>query len=94
VAIEYEFPNVSEVLRSIVNGYRTFLIPPDGSKEGWAESEEEDERRNSFVAWLEAQCYEDGSSPLAWAEVQYGDEQGVSKICRHSGRRTGATGAR
>lgn len=33
-----------------VNGYRSLLVCPDGSKEGWDESDRGDERREGFNA--------------------------------------------
>lgn len=78
------FPHVSEILPSIVNHYGTFLIPPDGSKEGWQTSDEGDHRRDAFVAWLDQQRDEDGGSALDWAEVFYGDDDGESIVVRHT----------
>ncbi len=59
------------------NGYRTLLVPPDGSKEGWGPSDDGDEARNRFVEWLGAQAYDDGSSPYSWVEVEYGETEPV-----------------
>ncbi len=42
------FPLVSPILESGINGIRSFYIPPDGSKEGWVQSELGDERRRKF----------------------------------------------
>jgi len=61
---------------SQVNATRTFIVIPDGSKEGWPESNEGDERREEFVDWLKAQEYADGSSSYHWVELSYGDEDG------------------
>ncbi len=58
------FPEVSAILASAVNGYRSFFIPPDGSKEGWGDSAVGSDRRTMFVNYLMAQAYNDGSSPL------------------------------
>jgi hypothetical protein len=69
------------------NGYRTFLVFPDGSKEGWETSDEGDAARDAFVAWLEKSRYDDGSTPFDWAEVQYGDEDGHQYVVRASGLR-------
>lgn len=44
---------VSPILASPVNGYDTFVIAPDGSKEGWPSSHEGDRRRTAFLAWAE-----------------------------------------
>ncbi len=40
--------------RANVNGYCTILCPPDGSKEGWNESDEGDKRRKWFMELLKA----------------------------------------
>lgn len=69
------FPTVSESIESQINGYESFFIPPDGSKEGWAESERGNENRQEFIEWLNSQKYEDGSTPFDWAEIQYGDDK-------------------
>jgi hypothetical protein len=65
---------------ALVNGYVSFFIPPDGSKEGWSESDECDKKREKLKKWLDKQKHGDGSSPFAWAEVQYGDEDMENKI--------------
>lgn len=57
-----------------VNDYRSFLIAPDGSKEGWSESDQADEAREQFIAWLESKRFEDGSSTLCWVEVEFSNE--------------------
>ena len=52
-----------------MNGYRSFLVCPDGSKEGWEDSNAGDERRAEFKKWLRDQSYSDGSNSLSWSEV-------------------------
>jgi hypothetical protein len=70
---------VSNVIHSVINGYISFFIAPDGSKEGWSESDEHDTRRNEFIEWLSnAEVYAD------WVEVQYGDNDKETKIVRDS----------
>jgi hypothetical protein len=44
---------VSDILTSPINGYWTFLIAPDGSKEGWRDSQRGNDARAAFVSWLE-----------------------------------------
>ena len=63
-----------------INGFRSFLIPPDGSKEGWPDSDLGDERRQAWVAWANEQRYEDGSSALHWVEVEFGGDGGPAII--------------
>lgn len=80
----YPGMRVSEVVPSPRNGVTSFFVPPDGSKEGWDESEAGDGARNAFVEWLNARRYDDGSTSLDWVEVQYGDDERKTKITRHS----------
>ena len=75
---------VSDLVHSFINGYTTFLIAPDGSKEGWDESNEGDKLRDLFVDYINSQAYEDGSSSLKYAELFYGEDNGKSKIVRHN----------
>jgi len=58
---------------NFVNGARTIVLIPDGSKEGWVESDKGDALRRSFIERLEEDKYEDGSSPWDWIEVGYGE---------------------
>ncbi len=77
---------VSSILGPMTNNYETFCISPDGSKEGWEESDIGDKRREKFIQWLEGQRYEDHSSPLDWVCVQYGDDDKKTEIVDHSDR--------
>jgi len=57
---------VSELVPGTMNGYKSFLIAPDGSKEGWSESDLGDFHRQKFIDWLvlsDLYCVE-------WAEIQ------------------------
>lgn len=66
----------------VTNGYTSFMVCPDGSKEGWDESDASDVRRDRFVTWLREaplrRCW------VAWVEVQYGDDDVQTLIVRHS----------
>ena len=79
-----KFVMISPIIASPTNGYSSFFIPPDGSKEGWDESYKGDSNRDEFVDWLNSQRYEDSSSPFSWAEIQYGDEDGDNRITRNN----------
>lgn len=57
----------------VVNGYRTIVLLPDGSKEGWVESDRGDEQRKNFIRCLESFAYEDDSNCWSWVEVSYGE---------------------
>jgi len=70
-----------------INNHATLLVPPDGSKEGWEESDVGDKARDKFVAWLQSEAYEDGSSPYSWVEVEYAETR--PKITRQGGNHDG-----
>lgn len=65
---------VSGIVGEVVNGYQSFFVAPDGSKEGWSDSDLGDQRRSEFIDWMRSKYFSDGSSYLDWAEVQYGDD--------------------
>jgi hypothetical protein len=83
----FEPQQVTSIVASVVNKYESFMVGTDGSKEGWSDSDEGDKRREQFTRWLDSQLYEDGSSSLSWVEVQYGDDNGVTRIVRDSDER-------
>lgn len=71
---------VSNIVASPVNGYRSFFIAPDGSKEGWTDSDEGNARRDAFIQWLR-------SAPglyLTWAEVELDCDGDAVRLGRHS----------
>jgi len=78
------FPWVSPISPLAMNGVRSFFIPPDGSKEGWNDSNEGDERREAFKEFLNSKRWDDGSTSLDWVEIQYGDDQKQTLIVDHS----------
>ena len=49
-----------------LNGYRSLMVCPDGSKEGWEPSELGDAQRERFREWLSGRAY------VEWVEVEYG----------------------
>lgn len=74
---------VSPVLKTI-NRVHTFIIAPDGSKEGWEESEVGNIQRDKYIEWLKNQIDEDGSSSLDWIVIQYGDDDNETKVINSS----------
>lgn len=43
---------VSEIIFGLTNGQCSFFIAPDGSKEGWATSDNGNNARKEFLDWL------------------------------------------
>lgn len=78
---------ISDFIFSEMNTYSTFIIAPDGSKEGWETSDNGDRNRDLFINWLDLQRHSDGSGPYAWAELQYGDDNNINIILRHEALR-------
>lgn len=74
----------SPIMAAPLNGWNTILVPPDGSKEGWEESDLGDAGRAKLIEWLDSKRYDDGSSPFSWVEVQYGDDDRETKVTAHS----------
>lgn len=64
---------VSELVESAINGYQSFLVAPDGSKEGWEESAAGDERRAKIVDHLRA-------VHLLWSEVSFPEGEPASVV--------------
>lgn len=63
--------SISEIIESNFNDYYSFLIAPDGSKEGWADSDFGDEMRDRVIEILDSYQYEDGSNSLKYVEIKY-----------------------
>lgn len=58
---------VTPLMQHIINQDETFMVIPDGSKEGWDLSEEFDHRRQEFVQYLKKE------HALDWVSVSYGE---------------------
>lgn len=78
------FPHVSEILPTPVNGYVSFFIPPDGSKEGWHDSHKGDARREMFIDFLKSLAYDDGSTSVKWVEVYFADDMDQAEVESHN----------
>lgn len=66
-------------VQSVVNGYLSFAFLPDGSKEGWEDSDLGDEFRQRFID-LFSFAHGDGSSPFDVLVIDArfgGDEPGA-----------------
>lgn len=66
---------VTETVESPVNFTATFLVAPDGSKEGWDASNKGDAARKALIAHIR-----DKNLMLDWVEVQYGDDNGHTEV--------------
>lgn len=74
-AINLDLP-VTEPVESFVNGYWSFLIAPDGSKEEWDASKKADKARAGWIEWARS-----SKLYLDWIHVSYGgDYKDLRKI--------------
>jgi hypothetical protein len=69
---------VSALIDTSTNGYRSFMVAPDGSKDGWNTSDKGNNTRAEIVAWLRT------IGGFDFAEVQFGDEEGDNRLLAHN----------
>lgn len=67
-AAELGLPVTSSV-NSNMNGYHSFLIAPDGSKEDWEDSRKGDEARDVWCHWVRKE-----GLGCDWVHVSYGGD--------------------
>jgi len=75
---------VTPIIESRINGYQSFFIAPDGSKEAWEESDTGNEQRDQFIEWLNSQRYDDNSTPFEWVEFTYSGDDWDAGVSRHA----------
>lgn len=68
---------VSEIVHGITNSQATFFIAPDGSKEGWADSNKADEARQEFMDWMLP-----NDNYCDYVEVRFGGDNEYEAIVR------------
>lgn len=83
---------VTEVVPHSVNGHCTYLIVPDGSKEGWQESDEADDARDAWKTWVSEQKsvakhppYPVQAPIVDWVHVRYGGDFEGASVVDHGG---------
>jgi len=78
---------VTPIMQSVINGYFTYFISPDGSKEYWDSSNAYNDHREEFIDYLKSFKYDDGSTSINYCEFCYGGESDGFKTCiiNHSG---------
>lgn len=75
---------VSDIVPGTTNSSRSFFIAPDGSKEGWSNSNDSDEMRENFLDWIEGQ----EEIWVNFVVVRFGgDDPGLCAIERYDGER-------
>lgn len=74
-------------VRPVINDFDTWMFLPDGSKEGWEESDLGNELRARFTA-LFSWTYEDGSSPFEVVHVRFGKHESGREMATATRPRT------
>ncbi|MED1863332.1 hypothetical protein P4V41_07670 [Fictibacillus nanhaiensis] len=62
---------VSEIIEGLTNGYKSFFVAPDGSKEGWELSNHYDIKRQELYSFIDLQQYGDGSNPTQFVDIGF-----------------------
>ena len=69
---------VSGLVQHVTNGGAAFFISPDGSKEGWHDSDLGEAARKEFVSWLKTS--EAQKLYLDWALIVLGGDDGEFSV--------------
>jgi hypothetical protein len=69
---------ISEIINGLANGYVSFFIAPDGSKERWEISNECDDARDEFINWL----IHNENNECDYVEVRFGGDDDRNRIIR------------
>jgi len=67
-------PLVIGPVQTVANGNYVAAFLPDGSKEGWPDSDAGDEYREQFIKLFDF-AYEDGSTPFDVVAVRFGGDE-------------------
>lgn len=82
IAAEESGALVSPISASGTNGYRSFCVFPDGSKEGWEASMDGDTRREDIIRFLREQAEGNDGHACEWCEVSYGHDDERAAVTR------------
>jgi len=74
----------TEIVDSTINSESSFFIAPDGSKEGWEESNLYNKKRTDIVDFIEKRKYADGSNCIRYAELFFADDEKNCAIVNHN----------
>lgn len=68
----------TNIVLSDLNGFASFMVVPDGSKENRPESDEGDAARDKFIDWVRA------TDSVHYAEVAIGPDDDTAEVTRWS----------
>lgn len=70
---------VGDIIPTICNGGGSFLVAPDGSKEGWDISDACDAARKEFIGWMQS-----ADSECEFVEITLGADDNIEQITASS----------
>lgn len=74
---------ISDVVASPANGYSSFAVFPDGSKEWWDDSNIGNQRRKELQSWIDGDAYEGGDHHIEYVIVSFGElEATIETNCK------------
>ncbi|MBY0424381.1 MAG: hypothetical protein K2Q22_01990 [Cytophagales bacterium] len=68
----------------LINNFYTFLIAPDGSKEGYDTSDDGDIVREKICTYIDSLKDINNYNPISYIEVYFGTDHGTAAVVRHN----------
>jgi hypothetical protein len=65
--------HTTPIVEGRINTVGTFVVTPDGSKEGWSDSDDGDAERAALIEFIGTLAYEDRSNAIEFVEISYGE---------------------
>ena len=75
---------VTEIISGTTNAQDSFFVAPDGSKEGWDESDKQDDNRKALIDWIDAHNDKKGCSYIQYVEMYFADDNEMCEILKHN----------
>ncbi len=69
---------VSPIISGVVNSQDSFFIAPDGSKEGWEDSNAGNDARKEFLDWLQ----NSKDNYCDYVEIEFGGDSNMDEVIR------------
>ena len=67
---------VSPIISGVVNSQDSFFIAPDGSKEGWEDSNAGNDARKEFLDWL----HNSKDNYCDYVEIEFGGDSNMNEV--------------
>ena len=74
---------LGEITESLINNFYSFIVFPDGSKEGHETSDDGDILRKKITDYLELHNKTTKENPVNFIEVYFGSDDGTAGVLNH-----------